>query len=120
MFEGWCVGFYPLPEAEITAKVECARRLKDSQLGSTEEHCVSRDPRAVLLDHNIQHLYYINECLGTYCEGFMNPESFDACIHLDADELRNVYRWRLQQEKVLRDISGKGMSNKEVEAFGDY
>lgn len=119
IFEGWCVGFSPIPEADIAAKVEHIRCQQESQLRNSES-CVKNDTATAILDHKLQHLYYLNDCLRLYCEGFMNPSSFDACIHLDAAELQNVYSWRLEQESALRLTSGSGMSDKYVETFGNY
>jgi D-glycerate 3-kinase len=106
IFEGWCVGFYPIPEANIAAKVELIRCLQESKPDKSDSG-IRIDARTVILDNKLQHLYYLNDCLRIHCEGFMNPTSFDACIHLDTAELQNVYSWRLQQERTLRHASGK-------------
>jgi len=46
-------------------------------------------------------------------------ESFDAFIHIDAEETGFVYEWRQEQEEVLRREKGRGMSRAEVVRFVD-
>ncbi|PYH88174.1 hypothetical protein BO71DRAFT_436003 [Aspergillus ellipticus CBS 707.79] len=48
---------------------------------------------------------------------FMGPEHLDCLIHLDTDDLANVYRWRLQQEHALHRARNQGMTDAEVVAF---
>lgn len=47
----------------------------------------------------------------------MGPSHFDALVHLTTDDLANVYRWRLGQEKALREARGSGMTDAEVVRF---
>ena len=37
----------------------------------------------------------------------------------DAENLQDIYRWRLQQEKALRIERGTGMTDEEVMSFVD-
>jgi len=43
----------------------------------------------------------------------------DALIHIDAEDLQFVYKWRLQQEEGLRASKGSGMTDDQVKHFVD-
>lgn len=49
----------------------------------------------------------------------MGPQHFDFFIHIDTEDLKNVYSWRLEQESKLRVERGEGMSDEQVRAFVD-
>jgi D-glycerate 3-kinase len=105
VFEGWCVGFQPLPSSAIEQKY------KDALAGKL--------PVNTPAQHQLQHLMDINESLRRYCDAFMGPQHFDFFIHIDTDDLNNVYTWRLQQEHKLIEAKGSGMSDDQVRAFID-
>jgi D-glycerate 3-kinase len=105
VFEGWCVGFQPLPSSAIEQKY------KDALAGKL--------PVNTPAQHQLQHLMDINESLRQYCDAFMGPQHFDFFIHIDTDDLNNVYTWRLQQEHKLIEAKGSGMSDDQVRAFID-
>lgn len=108
VFEGWCVGFQSLSETAIRSKHEAAR------LAPTDD---SPDCIVTLPDHQLSHLEEVNKHLKQYNETFMGPEHFDFLVHLDTDDLRNVYRWRMQQEHAMLAVKGEGMSDEGVRAF---
>jgi D-glycerate 3-kinase len=103
VFEGWCVGFRPLDSSEVQHK-----------LAQALEH-----PISILSKYQLKHLVEVNENLKSYCNAFMGPQHFDLMIHIDTDDLRNVYKWRLQQERQLIEQEGTGMTDEEVAAFID-
>ncbi|KAF2026311.1 P-loop containing nucleoside triphosphate hydrolase protein [Setomelanomma holmii] len=105
VFEGWCVGFQPLPSAAIEQKY------KDALAGKL--------PINTPAQHQLQHLLDINENLKRYCDIFMGRRYFDFFIHIDTDDLNNVYTWRLQQEHKMIESKGSGMSDDQVRAFID-
>ncbi|KAF2018077.1 P-loop containing nucleoside triphosphate hydrolase protein [Aaosphaeria arxii CBS 175.79] len=109
VFEGWCVGFQAIGEREIVEKRERAEREK----GSGEEELSI----TTLADHEVKHLKEVDEGLMRYSEAFMGPEHFDFLVHIDTDDLRNVYRWRLQQEHAMIEKKGSGMKDEAVVAF---
>lgn len=96
IFEGWCVGFRALAKEEVKRKREGYSR--------------------TLKAHPLEHLLFVNEKLREY--EVMNRQ-FDAFIHIDAEETDFVYKWRQEQEKVLREEKGSGMSVEEVTRFVD-
>lgn len=49
----------------------------------------------------------------------MGSQHFDFFIHIDTDDLRNVYDWRLQQEHKMIESKGSGMTDEQVMAFVD-
>ena len=107
IFEGWCVGFRPLLLSEVEQKLQLVRDGKS--FGST----------SALAKHKLDHLLEVNENLKNYCDTFMGPQHFDFMIHIDTDDLSNVYEWRLQQEHKLIEATGMGMKDEEVSAFID-
>lgn len=111
IFEGWCVGFQALPFSSLKQKWEVAKQRQKTDEGGGEFSITT------LADHSLESLSTINENLGEYCETFMGPRFFDAFIHLDTEDLRNVYRWRIEQEHALIEVKGQGMSDESVVAF---
>ncbi len=103
VFEGWCLGFQPLPPSSVQEKYALAQSGK----------LVMNTPA----QHKLDHLLEVNENLKRYCDAFMGPRNFDFFIHIDTDDLHNVYTWRLQQEHKMIEAKGTGMSDDQVEAF---
>lgn len=108
VFEGWCVGFQALSELDLERKVQTA---KEMSVDSSPESITT------LQDHSVSHLLEINRYLKEYNEAFMGASHFDFFVHLDTRDLRNVYRWRAQQERALWEVKGEGMSEEGVRAF---
>lgn len=107
IFEGWCVGFQPLTEQQV--------RLRWSESGNSTSETIY--PTETLKEHAIEHLLGVNASLQQYCELFMGRRHFDYLVHLDTDDLVNVYEWRMQQERTLRQQKGSGMTDAEVVRF---
>ncbi|KAJ5178808.1 hypothetical protein N7492_002018 [Penicillium capsulatum] len=103
IFEGWCLGFQALPDEAIARRWENALE--------------SADPTETLRNHALEHLVLVNGNLRRYGELFMGPRHFDFLVHLDTDDLVNVYEWRMQQERALRLRGGGAMSDEEVVRF---
>lgn len=122
IFEGWCVGFQPLPETEIERKRAEALRLRNSEQHGLEKSVAkggleNQFSTTTLADHELADLLHVNDCLRQYCEDFMGPSHFNFMVHLDTNDLANVYTWRMQQEHALRKLKGTGMSNEAVVKF---
>lgn len=96
IFEGWCVGFSALSDEEVRTK--------------------QRGESRTLKGHRIEDLLFVNERLRDY---EVVNESFDAFIHVDAEETEYVYKWRQEQEEALRREKGSGMSEEQVVRFVD-
>ncbi|KAJ6093402.1 hypothetical protein N7486_008691 [Penicillium sp. IBT 16267x] len=107
IFEGWCVGFQPLAEEQV--------RFRWGEAGKVTGG--SAYPTDTLKEHAIVHLLGVNDSLRQYCELFMGPSHFDYLVHLDTDDLVNVYEWRMEQERALRQYKGAGMTDEEVVDF---
>ena len=122
VFEGWCVGFTPLKLEEIEIKWNQAKESRVSsgtkQASETTPNVESRYSITTLADHSLDDLSFINRQLTTYHERFMGPEHFDFMVHLDTLDLRNVYIWRSEQERKLRESRGMGMTDSQVIEFG--
>ncbi|KAJ5052142.1 uncharacterized protein L3040_001901 [Drepanopeziza brunnea f. sp. 'multigermtubi'] len=97
IFEGWCVGFSALPEAEVVRRRE--------------------GPNRTLSKNRLEDLLFVNQRLAEY-DQVLNRE-FDAFIHLDAEDTDYVYKWRQEQEAALRREKGMGMSVEQVTRFVD-
>ncbi|KAJ5761083.1 hypothetical protein N7520_008239 [Penicillium odoratum] len=107
IFEGWCVGFLPLAEDQV--------RMRWNKAGKSASD--SMFPTATLKEHVLEHLLEVNENLRQYCELFMGPKHFDYLVHLDTNDLVNVYQWRVQQEHALWNRKARGMTDEEVVEF---
>ncbi|KAJ5529557.1 hypothetical protein N7527_002950 [Penicillium freii] len=107
VFEGWCVGFQPLKETAVRQQWEEGLQ-KQSEL---------EYPTETLRDHAVEHLLDVNTQLCRYCDLFMGPQHLDFLVHLDTDDLVNVYRWRMQQEHALRARTNESMTDEQVVQF---
>jgi D-glycerate 3-kinase len=105
VFEGWCLGFQPVSQSLLEEKHALAKKGK----------LTVNTPA----NHDIAHLVEVNDSLKRYCDTFMGPQHFDFFIHIDTEDLENVYTWRLEQEHKLIAAKGQGMSDERVRAFID-
>lgn len=105
VFEGWCVGFQPVSASAVQEKHKLA--------------LAGKLPVNTPAQHELTHLLEVNDNLKCYCDAFMGPSHFDFFIHIDTNDLRNVYTWRLQQEHKMIEAKGSGMSDDQVRAFID-
>ncbi|TQS32156.1 hypothetical protein Golomagni_07537, partial [Golovinomyces magnicellulatus] len=110
IFEGWCIGFQSLPDEVLKSKWLLARA--QEKLLAPRGWCTE-----TLATVQLEHLRKINSYLRAYNETFMGPKSFHFLVHLDTDDLSNVYRWRLKQEHALWLANGEGMSDESVLQF---
>ncbi|KAL2207081.1 P-loop containing nucleoside triphosphate hydrolase protein [Sarocladium strictum] len=114
IFEGWCLGFQPLSPDAVEDKWRVARFARKNLSVEDSNRAVSTQ---TLGDHQLDHLLVINDNLARYCHSFMGPQMFDVFIHLDTEDLRTVYDWRLGQEAALWKSKGTGMTDKQVIDF---
>jgi D-glycerate 3-kinase len=111
IFEGWCVGFQALPDEELRRKWDAARILDTGALSEEELSTM------MMRRHPFEHIQVINDNLKRYNDTFMNPARLNYFIHLDTARLPNLFRWRIQQEEVLRAAKGSGQTDEQVIAF---
>ncbi|KAJ5474426.1 hypothetical protein N7475_003992 [Penicillium sp. IBT 31633x] len=107
VFEGWCIGFQPLEESQIQKRWEEGLKKQNA----------SGYPTETLKDHAVEHLLEANTQLRGYCDLFMGPQHLDFLVHLDTDNLVNVYEWRIQQEHALRAHASESMTDEQVVQF---
>ncbi|KZM23629.1 Glycerate 3-kinase [Ascochyta rabiei] len=105
VFEGWCVGFQPLPASAVEEKRSLA--------------LAGQLPINTPAQHQLPHLLEVNDNLKRYYDAFMGPQNFDFFVHIDTSDLHNVYIWRLEQEHKMIAAKGSGMSDEQVKAFID-
>ncbi|EPY50376.1 glycerate kinase [Schizosaccharomyces cryophilus OY26] len=91
LFEGWMVGFEPMDPCMLSV------RARSTKWQSLEDS-----------------LLWVNEQLARYQPVF---EKIDSLVQLEAQEIKYVYAWRLQQEHTLKTLIRTGMSDEEVEMF---
>jgi D-glycerate 3-kinase len=113
IFEGWSVGFQWLDGPELEKKW---RRAKEANVSDDENERKGFSINT-LRNHPIAHLRVINENLRRYNKTFMNPDSFNYLVHLDTNNLANVYYWRMDQEHALKKVKGTGMTDDMVVQF---
>jgi len=109
LFEGWSVGFRPLPPETLASKHSAAVKALHDSTPST--------PYRGRLGHNtLANLTTINDALKSYDA---LTRQLDAFVHIDAADPLYVYAWRLEQEAGLRAAKGTGMSDQQVQSFVD-
>lgn len=97
------MGFRALPEEQLQQKWEKARSQRE-----TAEY------QGRLGLNKFEDVKFVNEALRGYD---LITDQFDALIHLDAEDPRYVFRWRMQQELKLREAKGSGMTEEQVTHF---
>lgn len=105
VFEGWSVGFRALNNDELEWKWAEAREWENDGVAETQ-----------LAKCRLQDLMFVNEALRGYD---VLTYSLDAFVHIDAEDTKFVYDWRLQQEAALRASKGAGMTDEQVINFVD-
>ena len=105
ILEGWCAGFRALSPSQLKKKWQIAKEAvtsgaSDGRLGRLKLHDVE----------------FVNEALKQYDEAW---HMFDAFLHIDAEDTRWVYAWRLEAEVKLRKEKGSGMTDEQVKNFVD-
>lgn len=94
VLEGWFLGFSPIIERQEI---------------STNPHLQSS---AEMVQVNAN-LFFYKDML------WNNPEIKSLGIVFAADDIHDVYKWRLEQEQALRKTTGEGMTDDEVKKFID-
>lgn len=108
IFEGWCVGFAPLPEDELSRRYHAAQQ-------EWANHPATHQ-RPVFLTHPLESLLEINRHVEAYYTYL--AQMFDMHVALTCDSLDFIYQWRLEQEWAMkRDNGGLGMTDEEVRRF---
>jgi len=88
ILEGWCVGSLPQSEEPLSQAINTLEEHQDAS-GEWRRH--------------------VNEQLqGPYAELFAQ---LDALVFLQAPNFDAIYRWRVEQEQKLAEISGHGATN---------
>lgn len=109
IFEGWCLGFYPLEDAELAKRHNEAR--------SAAAHSAEGGgalSATFCSQHPLESLREINESLGGFLEWYQH---IDAFVQLRPDNLHNVFAWRLQAEHAMKSKGKPGMADEQVHAF---
>ena len=110
IFEGWCVGFRPLEDAEVES------HWRDAVTYEEGLKTAGKPPHGRLGYNKLEDVTFVNDALRQYDE---ITDYLDAFIFLDAEDTKYVYDWRLEQEKKLREAKGRGMTDEKVRNFVD-
>ncbi|KAI0669676.1 P-loop containing nucleoside triphosphate hydrolase protein [Trametes maxima] len=107
LFEGWCVGFYPIPKEEVE------RRYGRPIVGLGEDFLKRKGYR-------VEDVLEINERLKNYVSWWSLFDSFIQIKPPDEHPYAYIHKWRLQQEHHMKARNGgQGMSDEQVEVFVD-
>ncbi|KAJ7502942.1 P-loop containing nucleoside triphosphate hydrolase protein [Mycena galericulata] len=110
IFEGWCVGFYPVPLAELEARWSGAWAEERQRLGLSQ---------SVRKEDVLQ----VNETLKEYIPMWNFFDTFvqlQPSPSLEQSPLSLIYKWRLEQEHHMKvHNGGQGMSDEGVKTFVD-
>jgi D-glycerate 3-kinase len=96
LLEGWCVGFQHL------------------DLHTLQQ--VWKENTKTLKSHKLQFVEEVNNELMQYDAVW---PTFHGFIHLDAQDIDFVYKWRLEQEHAMIAVKGSGMTDQQVRQFVD-
>jgi D-glycerate 3-kinase len=102
IFEGWCMGFFPISQDDLRRRYQEAVNVDDSE------------KQLFFASHSLQSLLHINTLLQEYQEWYQH---IDAFVQIKPDNLDNVFTWRLQAEHAMKEKGRDGMSDDEVHAF---
>ncbi|KAI0479450.1 P-loop containing nucleoside triphosphate hydrolase protein [Xylariaceae sp. FL0804] len=125
VIEGWCVGFRRRPAAEVAAAreraiaTEATATADASGSGSGSGDSLGSSATTQLGRHRPEHLQLVNAALGAYDAAV--TDRLDTLVHVDAEDARFAYGWRLEQERALRRARGAAaaMADDEVARFID-
>ncbi|OCH86087.1 P-loop containing nucleoside triphosphate hydrolase protein [Obba rivulosa] len=107
IFEGWCVGFYPVDEEEILRRWD----RPVPRLG--EDFFEKRGFRK-------EDVIEVNERLREYVKWWDMLHAFIQIKPVESHPYSYIYKWRLQQEHAMKASNGgRGMTDAQVEAFVD-
>lgn len=109
IFEGWCMGFYPLTEMNLQRRYHDCRKSRGE-----EEEWSDHASDPYFASHSLQNLLQINTLLQSYLDWYSH---IDAFVQLKPDDLNNVFSWRLQAEHAMKAAGKDGMSDEQVHAF---
>ncbi|TFY80099.1 hypothetical protein EWM64_g3916 [Hericium alpestre] len=106
LFEGWCVGFCPQSRDEIE------RRMGETPIGLDGFFDISQYTLGDVLE--------VNELLVDYIDCWNLFDLFVQIVPAETSPYVHIYKWRLQQEHVMKARNGgRGMSDEQVKAFVD-
>jgi D-glycerate 3-kinase len=105
ILEGWCAGFRALSAEKLDQTWHHAKEAIESGAGEGQLGRLKKE--------NVD---YVNSALREYDHAW---DMFDAFIHIDAEDTRWVYTWRLEAEVKLRREKGSGMTDEQVKRFVD-
>ncbi|KAJ7106046.1 P-loop containing nucleoside triphosphate hydrolase protein [Mycena crocata] len=112
IFEGWCVGFYPISTAELDARWDGTWKEERKRLGMGDS---VRKEDLLQVNETLKHYIPMWELFDTFIQLQPSPP-----LSPEQSPFSVVYKWRLEQEHYMKARNGgKGMSDAGVKAFVD-
>lgn len=109
IFEGWCMGFYPLSDMNLQ------RKWHHGPIGREEDKPWTFEKREFLFrSYSPKSLLQINHYLKGFLEWYNH---IDAFVQLKPENLDDVYTWRLQAEHAMKAAGKDGMTDEQVHQF---
>ncbi|KAJ7733547.1 P-loop containing nucleoside triphosphate hydrolase protein [Mycena maculata] len=110
IFEGWCVGFYPVSSAELDARWDGAWAEERRHLGMGES---MRKEDVLQVNETLKEYIPLWDFFNTFVQLQPSPSSEESPLSV-------IYNWRLEQEHHMKARNGgKGMTDAGVKAFVD-
>ena len=105
IFEGWCMGFYPIPADALEELFQAAKNGRATGSGGKAPF---------FAQHSLESLQQINTILAGYLDWY---RLIDAFIILRPQNLLDVFTWRLQAEHAMKEQGKSGMTDDQVHDF---
>ncbi|ORY22755.1 putative actin cross-linking [Naematelia encephala] len=101
ILEGWSMGFAPLSSSKLKERYDAAKSSSD---------------KTYFTDHSLSSLETLNESLAAFASNVYTP--FETIIQIEPSSYENVFKWRLEQEHMMKAKNGgKGMTDEQVYSF---
>lgn len=105
IFEGWCMGFYPIPADALEELYQAAKVGRATGSGGKAPF---------FTQHSLESLQQVNTILAGYLDWY---RLIDAFVILRPQNLFNVFTWRLQAEHAMKAKGKSGMTDDQVHDF---
>lgn len=105
IFEGWCMGFYPIPTDALEELYQAAKNGRAIASGGKAPFFTK---------HSLESLQQINTIMAKYLDWY---RLIDAFVILRPQSLFDVFAWRLQAEHAMKSKGKPGMTDDQVHDF---
>ncbi|SCV71185.1 BQ2448_2773 [Microbotryum intermedium] len=112
LFEGWCLGFQPLPTETLTRIYETTSH---DPKAYTQQHLDYEAP--FFIKHALQDLEWVNDNLTDYEKALWT--TLDCFVQIEPETMSYIWQWRLEQQEhnMKAKNGGIGMTDQQVQQF---